>query len=345
MAFNLSGFSKWSIYNNPGPQLFGYLTSTDTISNVSSSSYFSPLTDLISQAVVPYTINIGDTIQCICSDGDMSLFVTDINPISTVSSVQSNQISRLINQNGHGFVVGNIVSYSSTSSSYVLCNISYPPNYLSPLMVSNVIDANNFYVTQEGYVTGLKVRGTPLTPGIQYYISFPYPGTLSDISPGYSYGSAIIPCFVSDSSTSGYFSSTQETVPIGNGYNGVSSWLFANDGDVSTNPNTGYINGPASSTREFELPIVSNSTRGEVITVTQYVPYASAPSYGFKITQSSNVSIQYGSTQTTQGSSGYLSLGQTSGVYSGSTTLLCVYNNGTSAIWNVINGIGSFSPN
>ena len=83
MAFNAANLSKWSPFNEPGPQLFGYVTKTDNVATVSASTYFTPFADSFSQSLLPFPFNVGDTIQCTCSDANVNLTVTAINPIAT----------------------------------------------------------------------------------------------------------------------------------------------------------------------------------------------------------------------------------------------------------------------
>ena len=53
MAFNAANLSKWSPFNEPGPQLFGYVTKTDNVATVSASTYFTPFADSFSQSLLP----------------------------------------------------------------------------------------------------------------------------------------------------------------------------------------------------------------------------------------------------------------------------------------------------
>ena len=89
MAFNAAGLSKWSPFNEVGPQLFGYVTKLDNIATVSTSTYFTPFADSFSQSLLPFPFNVGDTIQCTCSDGNVNLTVTAINPIATTEETTS----------------------------------------------------------------------------------------------------------------------------------------------------------------------------------------------------------------------------------------------------------------
>ena len=89
MAFNAAGLSRWSPLNQTGPRQYGYYTTTDTVATVNSNTYFAPFAGSYSQSLLPYPFNVGDTIQCTCSDGNVSLTVTSITPITTTEETQS----------------------------------------------------------------------------------------------------------------------------------------------------------------------------------------------------------------------------------------------------------------
>lgn len=89
MAFNAANFSKWSPFNELGPQQFGYFTTTDNVATVSTSTYFTPFADSVLQSYLPFPINVGDTIQCTCTDGNVAMTVTSINPIATTEETET----------------------------------------------------------------------------------------------------------------------------------------------------------------------------------------------------------------------------------------------------------------
>lgn len=108
-------------------------------------------------------------------------------------------LTKLINLNGHGFTVGQVlvekIGVWSTAQADSLINCA------GSWIVSIVVDANSFYVTQTGWVNNLT---GPYTVGIQYYLSPTSAGNLTATKPTTA-GQVLFPCFVPDSATSGFF--------------------------------------------------------------------------------------------------------------------------------------------
>jgi hypothetical protein len=77
-------------------------------------------------------------------------------------------------------------------------------NSFGTMMVSFVIDANNFVVTQTGYVANITAQSVlPFTPGANYFLSATSPGNLSVLTP--TSGQVYLPLFKADTTNSGYF--------------------------------------------------------------------------------------------------------------------------------------------
>lgn len=76
-------------------------------------------------------------------------------------------------------------------------------------MISSIPSVNNYYVTQEGFVSGLTtvpVEGGNYIPDTVYYLSTDplHPGELTAIKPT-GVGTVELPCFIAYTATSGFF--------------------------------------------------------------------------------------------------------------------------------------------
>jgi hypothetical protein len=91
---------------------------------------------------------------------------------NTITNIASN--SRLITQTAHGFIVGDAIYY--TGSAWAKGTAANP--LLG--MVSSVVDANNFILTTDGFVT---VAGAGWTPGATYYAHQTTAGLLTATEP------------------------------------------------------------------------------------------------------------------------------------------------------------------
>lgn len=118
-------------------------------------------------------------------------------------SLSTNLLQQPITQ-AHTFAVGDIVTFNGAS--YVLAQADIATNCETPMMVSFVSDANHFWLTQVGYVSQITATpaAPPFVPGTQYYLSEITAGQLTTIAPS-AIGNVVIPCFVPDTATSGYF--------------------------------------------------------------------------------------------------------------------------------------------
>ncbi len=88
--------------------------------------------------------------------------------LQTMGLIQFTQVA-------HGFVKGDILRYNGTS--FVKASADTSENARMVGMVATIIDANNFRITVNGYVSGLSI-GLGLVAGTTYYLS-DTPGTLS----------------------------------------------------------------------------------------------------------------------------------------------------------------------
>lgn len=83
MAFKPGNLLQISPLNQAGPYIFKY-TTTDTVATVSTGTYFQMFANQNSQNLLPFPISVYDMIFAICSDGEVWLKVSAINPIVTV---------------------------------------------------------------------------------------------------------------------------------------------------------------------------------------------------------------------------------------------------------------------
>src|SRR5690242_13692356 len=107
-------------------------------------------------------------------------------------------LGKLVHQVAHGLFIGQVVALDG-SGNFILALADSTVDAESVGIVSNVIDADNFVLTQAGWVYNFAVSA-PFTVGSLYYLSGSNPGEL-DLVPG----TVTLPLFYADSATSGYF--------------------------------------------------------------------------------------------------------------------------------------------
>lgn len=109
-------------------------------------------------------------------------------------------LTKLVNQ-AHTFDLGEVLIFNGAN--YVPAQADSLAGSQGIGIVSIIVDANNFYLTQTGWVNGLTMNA-PYAAGSQYYLSPLLPGELTTVAPT-AIGDVYLPCFVADSTTSGYF--------------------------------------------------------------------------------------------------------------------------------------------
>ncbi len=105
-----------------------------------------------------------------------------------------------INQNDHGFSVGDIISLDISTLEYKLAIADSADNANVIGIVAYIPDTNNIGCLLQGYITGLN----SLTAGILYYLSDSDEGQLTDIEPTET-NHVSKPLLLADSETSGWF--------------------------------------------------------------------------------------------------------------------------------------------
>jgi len=114
----------------------------------------------------------------------------------TARPTSTDLLTKLVNQ-AHTFDVGNVIIFKTAT--YVLAQADSLRNSAGCMIVSIIPDANSFYATQTGWVNNL--TDGPYTTGLQYYLSPSAAGMLTATPPN----TIVLPCFVADTPTSGYF--------------------------------------------------------------------------------------------------------------------------------------------
>jgi hypothetical protein len=107
-------------------------------------------------------------------------------------------VQNTVTQTAHGFTTGQILQLNA--SGYALAQADTQAHADVIGIVSNVLDANHFVLTTEGYVTNL--GGLPI--GVTQFLSAATAGALTTIEPT-TVGQYSKPLLVADSNTSGYF--------------------------------------------------------------------------------------------------------------------------------------------
>lgn len=141
--------------------------------------------------LVPYDSTIPPTNgQTLGFDG------TNFVPVTSSGGLNSNT-SLSVNQTSHGFVVGDVIRISG--GTYIKSQADSAANSEVTGIVSEVIDVDNFIITNSGYITGL----SGLIANEAYFLNPTVEGTMTITNPSVI-GQISKPVFFSDSTTSGW---------------------------------------------------------------------------------------------------------------------------------------------
>jgi hypothetical protein len=127
-----------------------------------------------------FDMESGSTLTICSNAGIGKVLTSDATGIATwqVSGAESGEkISKVITQNSHGFVVGDVVGFSGTTYNKPIADGTYDGEILGLVTVS--ADTNTFELTQAGYVTGL----TSLSINTTYFLSDVTAGLLTSTEP------------------------------------------------------------------------------------------------------------------------------------------------------------------
>lgn len=150
-------------------------------------------TDTIYQLFVPYGTFTGMT-----ASAKVAALADNNNWVEFTSQGGGDAIKKRIQQNGHGFSVGNVVSYNG--SIYVKGIASVGNTYEFLGVVSSVIDVDNFTLTYAGYIDLTPITG--LSANTVYFVSPSVAGAITPIEP-YNSGESSRPMIITQGTTNG----------------------------------------------------------------------------------------------------------------------------------------------
>lgn len=174
-------------------------------------------------------------------------------------------VIRRVDQVAHGFIVGDAVRLSGAST-YTKAQANSYANSQMVGIVSEVITANRFQITECGYITGLPVK----VAATLYYLSPSSAGALTATQPTTA-GQVDMPCLITDTTTRGFVipnvgrliatvSSLTWNVIAANQTLAVANGYFTNDaGQLS-------LALPAAMAVGDTIKVVSHSAGGWIIT-------------------------------------------------------------------------------
>lgn len=230
-------------------------------------------------------------------------------------ALSTNKLQNEITQALHGFVVGDVVTFNGTDWVFSQANSLFACQ--GTCMVSFVIDVNNFVITQEGYITNITTG--PYAIGVQFYVSPTVSGSITATQP-ITAGQVNLPCFVTDTATSGYFfGGSGELIESGQ----LFTWNTKTAGPVNMLVNNGYIT-DSGGTINLNLP--ASASVGDMIRITNI-------GGNFSVRQTNLQFITLGTASTTAGPTGHLDSNNTGDTIE----LLCVVP-GANTQYQVISG-------
>lgn len=172
---------------------------------------------------------------------------------SSARPTSTNELTQLVNQ-AHTFTVGKAVIFNGA---WVLSQADSLVNCAGTWIVSIVIDANSFYVTQTGYVNNLPAQ----TANVQLYLSPSVAGSFTTVRPT-AVGEVILPCLVCDTTTTGYFyGGSGDLIVPSSGF----TWTIEGAGPVNMVVNNGYMTA-SGGTITLNLPAVA--AIGDIVKIT-----------------------------------------------------------------------------
>lgn len=196
-------------------------------------------------------------------------------------AISTNLLQQQVVQTAHNFIVGDVLAFDGTN--YFLAQADNQSDAETVGIVSFVLDANNFYITQAGHVNDLT---GPLTPGSLYYLSAVSAGGLTTVAPS-TPGQYVVPLLIADTTTSGYYFNNAGRV-VGGGSSGF-TWSVVTT-NTSMAVNNGYIiNGGGLLT----MTLPASAIPGDIVRIGGF------SASGWSIVYGTNQIIHYGINDTT----------------------------------------------
>lgn len=201
-------------------------------------------------------------------------------------SLSTNILQQAVSQVAHGFAVGAVIRFNGAA--WVRAQADTLAHSTSIGMVSFVNSADVFTVTQAGYIN--QITTGPYVPGSLYYLDTAIAGNIVTTRPS-TVNQAIVPLFIPDTATSGYFfDNGAQLVQPGSLF--AWSTIIANQ---TLAVNNGYfVNGAAN----LDLLLPPVASRGDTIIVWD------VGGNGYTITQGAGQSVLMGTNTTTVGAGG-----------------------------------------
>ena len=206
----------------------------------------------------------------------------------TAMQLQTNALYQSVNVAAHGFTqTGYIVRLNGAT--FVGARANSEANAAVVGMISSIPNVDQFYITQEGFVSGITVspaEGGAFTPGAVYYLS-QTTGLLTATKP-ITPGQVELPCYIPYTATSGFFFAS-----VGNLINAPAEFSYFDViNDLTMVSNTGYNVNATAFSISLDLPGVSvlgdqieimtaNTSVDDVLVVcngSQYITLADAQS-------------------------------------------------------------------
>jgi hypothetical protein len=122
----------------------------------------------------------------------------------TALQLNTNALYQPVNKVAHGFSIGDVLRFNGVD--FVKADGSSVANAAVVGIVSSIPDANSYYITQAGFVSGLTTTPTEgglFIAGTSYYLS-QTPGQLTAIRP-VTVGQVDLLCYIAYTATSGFF--------------------------------------------------------------------------------------------------------------------------------------------
>jgi len=142
----------------------------------------------------------GSTIIIIENSGEGKVLVSDGGGVATwqdIDQISGESVKKQISQTDHGFSVQDVVGFSGSTYNKPIADGTYDGEVLG--VVTDVIDSNNFELTQTGYASGF----TGLVQGNTYFLSDETEGLLTSTMPDED-GYIVKSLLIADSETSGW---------------------------------------------------------------------------------------------------------------------------------------------